>query len=250
MSNISSSSSSSSILSSSQTINYEELIGYTFNNRSLLVQALTHPSIASEQIHAINNERLEFLGDSVLDLVIADILFTRLLDAPEGNLTKLKSSLVSTASVAQIGKRLRLPQGLIMSNGEVLIGGRDNDNNIENAMEALIGAIYIDAGYEKTKEIVSRIWEKDIQHTIDNGVTRSIDAKSIIERCTQKLKLKAPEYTEVRREGPDHRPTFTVSLAVTGYPEVIVKGSQLKKTKINAATEFLDRFPEIMDALQ
>ena len=144
----------------------EQIIGYTFQNKKLLKQALTHSSYANEKkLGKLGcNERLEFLGDAVLELISSDFLYAKFTQVPEGELTKKRASLVCEPSLAYCARQFGLPQYLLLGKGENMTGGRNRDSIVSDATEALLGAIYLDGGFEPAKDFVLKFILNDIEH--------------------------------------------------------------------------------------
>ncbi len=190
----------------------EEKIGYHFRNRKLLKQALTHSSYANER--RINKcedyERLEFLGDAVLEMVSSDFLFKKHPDLPEGKLTQMRASMVCEQSLVICAKDLELGKYLYLGRGEEMTGGRERNSIIADACEALIGAIYIDGGFEKAKEHVRRFILMDLE---DKQLFH--DSKTLLQEIVQKRAEEA-EYRLVKENGPEHDKTFEIELWIDG----------------------------------
>lgn len=170
-----------------------QILGYKFNNPQLLEEALTHPSICvNRNYKAIRNsyERLEFLGDAVLGLVISDLLMAKYEYEDEGKLAKRRSGLVSGEILAKIATKLNLGDEIEMTNSERKLDGQTNSNNLENALEAVIGAIYLDSGLEEAKKVIWRIWQPYIEEMIEVP----IDPKSQLQEILQKRGKPLPIY--------------------------------------------------------
>ncbi len=191
----------------------EERIGYQFQNKTLLKQALTHSSFTNEQkINKIGNyERLEFLGDAVLELVSSEFLFREHPQVPEGELTKMRASMVCEPSLAFCARDLELGQFMLLGKGEEHTGGRDRDSITSDAMEALIGAIYIDGGMEKAKAFIDRFILSDLE---DKQLF--YDSKSNLQELIQGRLKKEFCYELLEESGPEHNKTFRVSVSMEG----------------------------------
>ena len=188
----------------------EEKIGYTFRNPQLLEQALTHSSYANEgKKHGHNNERLEFLGDSVLSVIVARHLFLTYKDLPEGELTKLRASLVCEKALDVFAGQIGLGKYLRLGKGEELTAGRDRDSITSDAMEALLGAIYLDGGFANAKEFVHHFILNDIEHK-----KLFYDSKTILQEQIQSETEEPIHYELVKEEGPDHNKRFTVNVVL------------------------------------
>ncbi len=186
----------------------EEVVGYKFKDASLLKQALSHKSHASESGSGVYNERLEFLGDSVLAAVVAHALYSEYPDEPEGNLSKKKSLLVSRPSLAAWGEELDLGSHLLLGVGEESTGGRTRQSLLANAVEALIGAIYLDGGYEPAAEFIRAWWSTKHADLLET------DHKSRLQEILQKRYKSPPAYELTSSTGPDHDKVFKVLVRI------------------------------------
>lgn len=211
----------------------EKVLGYTFANKDILREALTHKSYAAEFKHNKDNERLEFLGDSVLGLVVAAYLY-RLLDTKEeGVLSKIKSNLVSRRNLYFWGSQLKLGEYMFLGQGEIANGGRQRQSILSNAMEAVIGAVYLDGGFEVTESLILK-WLKTQKIEADAG-----DYKSILQEYLQKKGKNIPEYEVISTIGPEHDKIFTVAVYLDGKELGRGKGHNKKAAQQNAAKEAL-----------
>lgn len=202
----------------------EERIGYTFKNKSLLNQALTHSSYANER--KINKtedyERLEFLGDSVLELISSDFLFHENPDVAEGKLTKLRSSMVCEPALAYCAKEIELGSFIRLGKGEEATGGRGRDSITSDVMEAVIGALYLDGGLQIAHDFIHRFILSDLENK-----KLFYDSKTVLQEMVQASEFESFEYKLVREEGPDHDKLFAVDAILDGN----VIGSGEGKTK-------------------
>ena len=191
----------------------EQTIGYQFTAKSLLEQAMTHSSYANEKhLGKLGcNERLEFLGDAVLELISSDFLYARFSKVPEGELTKKRASLVCEPSLAYCAREFGLPQFLLLGKGEDMTGGRNRDSIVSDATEALLGAIYLDGGFASAKEFVLKFILNDIEHK-----QLFYDSKTILQEIVQEKGTQPVEYVLIAEEGPDHNKSFTVEARVNG----------------------------------
>lgn len=185
----------------------EEKIGYEFRNKQLFRQAMIHSSYANE--HRLDklecNERLEFLGDAVLEVVSSDFLYHRYRQSPEGELTKTRASIVCEPTLALCAGDLNLGEYLLLGKGEEATGGRGRSSIVSDAMEALIGAIYLDGGFANAKEFIHRFVLNDIEHK-----QLFYDSKTILQEMVQGMGEEPLSYELLREEGPDHNKTFEV----------------------------------------
>ena len=210
---------------------FQSKIGYTFKNQHLLEQALTHSSYANEKHmkkHS-DNERLEFLGDAVLEIVSSEFLFINYPQKPEGELTKLRASIVCEPTLALCTKPLDLGKYLRLGRGEDHTGGRKRKSILSDALEAVIGAIYLDGGFTNAKEFVLNFILNDIEHK-----QLFYDSKTILQEIVQENGTQPVEYILTKEEGPDHNKNFTVEARVNG--KVMGQGSgHTKKAAEQAA---------------
>ena len=194
----------------------EARIGYEFKNRNLLILALTHSSYANEKkLGKVGcNERLEFLGDAVLELISSDFLYKKYIQIPEGELTKKRASLVCEPSLAYCARDFGLPQYLLLGKGEDMTGGRNRDSIVSDATEALLGAIYLDGGFASAKEYIHRFILNDIEHK-----QLFYDSKTILQEIIQSRQDGELSYEILKEEGPDHNKSFEVR-ALVGDQEI------------------------------
>lgn len=207
-----------------KTEELEEIIGYHFKNKHYLTQALTHSSYANEKKLGKlgSNERLEFLGDAVLELISSDYLYARFTQIPEGELTKKRASLVCEPSLAYCAREFGLPQFLLLGKGEDMTGGRNRDSIVSDATEALLGAIYLDGGFANAKEFVLNFILNDIEHK-----QLFYDSKTILQEMVQAKYKETLVYELIKEEGPDHNKSFEVCVKI-GDEEI---GRGLGRTK-------------------
>ena len=190
----------------------EEIISYKFKNKNLLKEALTHRSYLNENPSwgVSHNERLEFLGDAVLELSVTEELFNRYPDLSEGELTPIRSALVNFQMLAQIASSLDLGEFILLSRGETKDMGRAREVILANGLEALLGAMYLDGNYETVKVFVNRFVLSHLEEVMRKGLYR--DAKSLLqEKIQEQLKL-TPTYKVLKETGPDHEKIFTVGV--------------------------------------
>ncbi|MCI8494575.1 MAG: ribonuclease III [Lachnospiraceae bacterium] len=209
---------------------FEEKIGYQFQNVELLQQALTHSSYANERHLGkhTDNERLEFLGDAVLEIITSEFLFHTYPDYPEGELTRLRASMVCEPTLAFCTRELELGKYLLLGKGEAQTGGRERKSILSDALEALIGAIYLDGGFANAKEFVFRFVLNDIEHK-----QLFFDSKTILQELVQGNSSKELHYSLVSEEGPDHDKKFIVEAKIGDT----VYGQGAGRTKKSAEQE-------------
>lgn len=214
-------------------------ISYQFNNPDLLELALTHRSYANEMSGGTfrDNERLEFLGDSVLNIIVSHLLMERFPHCHEGELTRLRASLVNEKSLARISKNLGINQCILLGKGESLRGGREKSSLISDAYEALIGAVYLDGGFEKAFGVV----EKQFTPLLDQGLTDDGDFKTKVQQICQNRFGCAPRYRSSDVKGPEHDKTFGAEIYIDGRLYGYGVGKNKKEAQQNAAQEALKR---------
>lgn len=205
-----------------------------FKNPSLLRRALTHRSFVNEHGNGIgDNERLEYLGDSVLALVVNEYLYRHYEEYREGKLAKIKSSVVSETTLARIAKKMRLGDHILMGRGEENSGGRDRPSILADTLEAVIGALYLDAGLKLCRGFIVRLLRDEIQAAEDLGQNR--DPKTALQEYVQRKYRERPVYEVVDERGPDHDKEFTVRLLIRGREIVTADGPSKRKAEMNAA---------------
>jgi len=200
----------------------------------LLEQALTHSSFANERGLEQDNERLEFLGDSVLGLVVADRLFRGDPSAPEGVLSRTRSHVVSAEALARRARELDLGSALRLGHGEDHSGGREKPSLLADALEAVIGAVFVDGGLGAARELVEPWIEAEAAETMD-----AMDAKSDLQESLQSQGLEPPFYRHVGRDGPDHAPVFHVECWIAGRTVAAASGHSKKEAERRAAARAL-----------
>ncbi|MBI5669334.1 MAG: ribonuclease III [Chloroflexi bacterium] len=192
---------------------FQEQMGVEFGNPNLLQQALTHRSYINEHGEAEgDNERLEFLGDAVLDFLVGEILFQRFPNMPEGQLTRLRAALVRTESLAQLARQMRLGESLRMGKGEEVSGGRERINNLCGAFEAVTGALYLDQGLDAVRAFILPRLESLIDQVLEEAIDK--DARSRLQEWSQATLNKTPAYRTVSATGPDHEKEFVVEVLI------------------------------------
>ena len=216
----------------------EPIIGYCFKNKELLKEALTHKSFAGERRGVKHNERLEFLGDSILGAVVADYIYNQCPHEEEGVLSKIKSNLVSRRNLYVWGKELRLGQFISLGHGELSTGGRERDSIISNAVEAVIGAVYLDGGYPAAEAVILP-WVRTQQLTPDVR-----DFKSLLQEFLQKSGPRTPVYEVIQTVGPEHDKIFTVQVSLAGKPLGTGKGHNKKMAEQAAAQQALEKLAD------
>jgi len=216
-------------------------LGHDFAQPELLTEALTHSSFSHERSGS-NNERLEFLGDSILNMCTTLLIFELRPGAPEGELTRLRSRLVGTANLADIGRALNLGAQMRLGRGEELTGGRDKDKLLEDAVEAIVGAIYLDSGLDACRAVVTAWMQPRLQVLIDGqDASAWKDPRSQLQELTQGTWQLTPDYVVVAEEGPSHQPTFRVEVRAGSRVLGVGEGSKKKEASKAAARDALVR---------
>ncbi|MBU3021881.1 ribonuclease III [Aestuariibacter sp. A3R04] len=212
-----------------------KLLGYRFNDTELLQQALTHRSAAKK-----HNERLEFLGDAVLGMVIADALYTRFPSVPEGKLTRMRSTLVKGDTLAEMAKEAGVGELLKLGQGELKSGGHRRSSILADAVEAILGAIYLDAGIETVRRVILALWAGRIDNLDPNEHPK--DSKTRLQEYLQSRREPLPVYEVVEISGKDHAQTFRVSCFVSQLKKPVTGvGNSRRKAEQQAARETLER---------
>jgi len=227
----------------------EKQLGYRFERQDILKQAFRHASYVNEreQDGQGNNERLEFLGDAVLDLAISHILMDLFEDVTEGELSKYRAYIVSEGGLCRVAKRLALGGYMLLGRGEEVTQGREKPSILANTMEALLGALYLDAGFERTKEIIRRWFMPMVEEIHADGLLN--DFKSVLQEYTQERYKQRPEYLLVEESGPSHDRTFRVSLRLAGRIIAGGEGKSKKEAEQKAAKEAFLCLQETQDDL-
>ena len=215
--------------------------GYRVRTKNLLRQALTHSSYANEQkLGKLGcNERLEFLGDAVLELISSDVLYARFPQIPEGELTKKRASLVCEPSLAYCARQFGLPEYLLLGRGEDMTGGRMRDSIVSDATEALLGAIYLDGGFERAREFVLKFILNDIERK-----QLFYDSKTILQELVQEDGKQPVEYVLTGESGPDHNKQFEVEVRINGIPAGNGAGHTKKAAEQAAAYQALRKIKQ------
>ena len=215
----------------------EARLGYAFEDRALLKKALTHASVRQASAKRRDNERLEFLGDRVLGLAVAEFLSELYPAASEGDLARLYNRLVRGGTCAEVARALDLGPSLVLSESEAGSGGRDKETILADASEALLGAIFLEAGYQKARDVVRVHWGSKLQE----APAESADAKSALQEWAQGKGLDLPQYVVVARQGPDHAPRFTAEVHIKGAKPARGEGASKRAAEQAAATALLAR---------
>jgi ribonuclease-3 len=218
---------------------FMDSLGVKYRNFALLVRALTHRSYLNENPGALeDNERLEFLGDAVLDFIVASWLYHHYPEMTEGELTQVRTAVVCTEQLAVFGRMIELGSAMRLGQGEVLSGGRDRDALICAGFEALIGSYYLDQGISAVEKFFFPFLENAVNKIMVNGHPR--DPKSLLQEWTQARSITAPEYITIAEKGPDHDKQFVVEVRVEGYVSASGAGHNKRDASKAAAAEALE----------
>ncbi len=220
---------------------FESLLSYRFRDPSILVEALTHSSYSNEHPDEAPtyNERLEFLGDAVLGLTVVEALFKAEERLPESEMAKLKSFLVSRTVLSEAARRLGLGSVVRLGKGEEASGGRNKDNILADALEAVFGAVFLDGNYNSARKVILSTLGGEIDKAIQTGMSH--DHKTELQELTQNLYGSLPEYRVVKEEGKEHNKVFTVEVLIEGRRMGRGRGRSKKEAQMKAAREALDR---------
>ncbi len=212
----------------------QKRLGYQFKDQNLIVEALTHKS--SKQPY--NNERLEFLGDAVLDLIVGEYLYHEFKDVAEGELSKLRASLVNEKSFEKLARLLNLGEYIYVSLAEENNSGREKSSLLSNAFEAIIGALYLEAGLEKARTLTISLLEEAYPKIDMDAIFR--DHKTTLQELTQAHFGVTPEYRLVRSFGPDHKKEFEIAVSIRGKDLALASGKSKKEAQQKAAMMALE----------
>ncbi len=207
----------------------EAILQYVFTKKHLLHEALTHPSTTKKRKNnekRMNYERLEFLGNGVVNLVLADMVYHYFPDADEGVLSIVQSKLAKTECLAIVAREIKLGRHIIMDHGEKANGGKNNSRNLENCLEAVIGAIYLDGGYDVVVAVIERLWKKQVQQS--DGLK---DAKSRLQEICQQNGVPMPKYEVLKQDGEAHMPIFFISCSIIYDNKKIVREASGRSKK-------------------
>ena len=215
-------------------LDLEHKLNYYFNDRNLLKNALLHKSLGNErkEYKNQNNERLELLGDAVLDLIVAEYLYKNYKNASEGTIAKLKAMIVSEPILAKISRQIGVGKFLMLSRGEVMSGGRNRESILADSFEAILGAVYIDSNLEEARVFALSHIKQYIDHIEENEDI--LDFKSILQEYVQKEFRTVPTYELVAERGPDHMKEFEIQVIVGNYKEKAVAKNKKKAEQLSA----------------
>jgi ribonuclease III len=215
----------------------EQRLGHTFTDTEVLRRALCHRSWVAESTDTLSNERLEFLGDAVLGWVIADIVYNNFSDQAEGALTDLRKSVVNATALAEVAAELRIGEHLLLGRGEDAAGGRQKVSILSDAMEAVLGAVYLDGGKDVAFALIGRLFTARLEAAV--ATLDRLDYKSALQELTATRRLASPDY-RLRASGPDHDKTFFATVTIAGDVTGTGEGRSKKSAEQAAAAAAFD----------
>lgn len=222
--------------------NLERNLGYTFSDRSMLEQALTHPSTRNELHLTYDNQRMEYLGDASLGLAAADFLYREFPDLPEGKMTVMRSSVSSTTTLASLGRSLDIGPYMILGKGEESSGGRNKENNLADTLEAIIGAIYLDGGQGNVEKFFRKHFSPSLNLASLAGQTAN--PKGVLQEWAQQKGFPCPEYELISEEGPAHQRWFSIRVSIGQLLQGAGSGSTKRAAEADAAARLLENLPK------
>jgi len=219
----------------------QKKINYRFKSLDLLDQGLRHKSFVHETpgTGGQDNERLEFLGDAVLDLVVGHLIMEGHPDFPEGNLSRLRAAMVNEVRLASIARELALGEYLLLGKGEEMSGGRGKNSILAASFEALLAAIYLDGGFKKVFQVISQQFSSPLKSAADEGFSQ--DFKTVLQELSQKILRATPRYLLVKEFGPDHDKIFGVKVMIQGKVAGVGAGKSKKEAEQRAAKKTLQK---------
>ena len=233
------------LFNKSKILEFEKSLDLDFKNKFLVQRALTHKSYPNEnrRLNLKDNERLEFLGDSVLSLSVSTYIFNKFSDFPEGELAKMRAVIVSAPILAEVAKRIELGQYLFLGKGEEMTGGRERDSILADTMEAIFGALYLDQGFTAAADFILHLLKVDIINVAEGNHIQ--DYKTMLQEVIQENGNLRPEYEVIDEEGPDHNKTFIVAVKLKEDSLGSGQGSSKKEAEQEAAKVALDKLNKL-----
>lgn len=227
----------------------EQLLSYQFQQPQLLEQAITHCSFVHEAHEGslLSYERLEFLGDAVLELVISHYLWERYPDLDEGDLTKMRAELVKKSTLASIAQNLQISSFLRLGRGERLQGGTQRNSILADTIEAILGAVFLDGGFSAAQCVCLQLFAPKLQHLNLDGIA---DHKNRLQELAANLQLPPPEYKFLRSEGPEHDSTFVMEVSIYSFVSAEGYGSNKKAASQQAALKLLEQLQPLLDQIK
>lgn len=221
----------------------QDRIAYSYKNPEYLEHALTHKSYANENRLTVHNERLEFLGDAVLNLAVSEYLMNICPDSTEGILSRIRAAVVSEPTLANVARRIGLGDFILLGKGEEQTGGRDKDSLLADCLEAVIASVYLDSGQASATEFIIKFFEDMIKKSCEAGGI--VDYKTELQELCQERLKQLPKYRVVSESGPDHQKIFKVELLINGQQYGSGSGRSKKEAEQHAAKEALNKLYEI-----
>ncbi len=225
----------------------ERLQNIKFNDIRLLKEAMTHKSFAAEHRIPYNNQRLELLGDAVVQIILTRYLYERYPKLQEGTLTKIRSAIVNQDSLATFARSIELGKYLMLGKGEIELNGNDRDSTISDAFEALLGAIYLDQGLQRAEEFILTLLHKHFPDPME--ALEILNPKGALQEFTQKIGAKVPQYQVISISGPDHAPQYQVEISILNEPLATAVGSSRKQAENKAAEMVLNMLKKSDDSI-
>ncbi len=219
-----------------ELLELEKRLKISFLNKQLLNQSLTHSSFANEE-NVPDNERLEFLGDAVIKLVVSEYLYNKFPSKPEGDLTKIRATVISDETLAKVASKLKLGEALLLSENEKKTGGDKRKSNVANAFEGLVGAMYLDNGLGKSRDFLVEMLRGEVEKVSKEGYIK--DYKSALQEYVQKRKWVLPQYKILKEIGPRHQKMFVMGVKIKGKIMGEGKGASKKEAEQKAAEQAL-----------
>lgn len=224
---------------------FQKIIGYSFSDRELLLKALTHKSYMNENptmVH-FNNQRLEFLGDAVLDLIISHFLMSKFLTKPEGELSKIRAFLVNEDQLSLLAIKLEIGKYIFLGKGEELSGGKEKSSILADCYEAIVGAVFLDRGFKKCNKLILKHFDALLKNlSTDEGQTAlRFDFKTRLQEYSQNYKRVIPKYIIKSEAGPEHQKTFEVEVFIGKISYGTASGKSKKEAEQSAAKQALDK---------
>lgn len=218
----------------------QQMIGINFSNIDILKMALTHSSYKNDKKNVLDNQRLEYLGDAVLELVVSEFLFFKFKNKNEGALTKFRSALVNKTHLAKVARQIKLPDFIFLSYAEEKNKGRNKDYILTNTLEALLGAVFVDQGIEKCKKFIKKFILKNMNTIIKHN--QFLDPKTVLQEKLQENKQALPSYQVLSSSGPDHSKNFEIGLYINEKLVSRGKGKNKKEAEEKAAEKYLNNY--------
>jgi ribonuclease III len=217
----------------------ESYLNYSFKNENLLKEALTHRSFTTENSVNYDNQRLEFLGDAVVQIIVTDYIYNKYKDKSEGELTAIRSALVKRESLAELAKSIKLEDYILLGKGEADAGGNKRDSVLCDAFEALIGAMYLDSDIETCRKLLLHLVKKVFPEL--DSITKNLNPKGYLQEITQKIYSEKPKYKVKESFGPEHDLTYIIEVSLNEKVLAVGKGKNIKAAEKSAALDAIKK---------